>query len=120
MIDLEKQQEPSQEEIQDFVNKVYDYAVDLYTNQNMSWEEVKRELINQGLNQEDALTVVENLKEQENKAKHDSANKELGYGALWAFGGIALTAITGGTFIFWGAVVWGGWLILKGLYHKSS
>ncbi len=120
MIDLEKQQEPIQEDIQDFVNKVYDYAVYLYTNQNMSWREVKRELVNQGLSQEDAITVIENLKEQEAEAKHEAANKELGYGALWAFGGIALTAITDGTLIFWGAVVWGGWLILKGLNHKMS
>jgi transposase-like protein len=120
MIDLDKQQQPTQEEIQDFVNKVYDYAVDLYTNQNMSWGEVKQELINQGLNQEDASTVVENLKEQESQAKHEAANKELGYGVLWAVGGVALTALTGGTLIFWGAVVWGGWLILKGMYHKMS
>lgn len=27
-------------------------------------------------------------------------NKELGYGALWALGGIALTAITDGAVIF--------------------
>ena len=120
MIDLNKQQQPTQEEIQDFVNKVYDYAVDLHTNQNMIWGEVKQELINIGLNQEDATTVVENLKGQESKAKHDAADKELRYGVLWAVGGVALTAITGGTLIFWGAVVWGGWLILKGLYHKMS
>lgn len=119
MIDLDKQQEPTQEEIQDFVNKVYDYAVNLYTNQNMSWWEVKQELVNQGLSKDDATTVIENLKEQEKQAKHDAANKELGYGALWALGGIALTAITGGVFIFYGAVFWGGWLVLKGLYHKT-
>ena len=50
--------------------------------------------------------------------KIDASNKELGYGALWALGGIALTAITDGAFIFYGAVLWGGWLIIKGIYHK--
>ena len=36
MIDLEKQKEPSEEEIQERVNEFYEYAVDLYTNPNMS------------------------------------------------------------------------------------
>lgn len=109
MIDLEKQKEPSEEEIQEWVNEVYEYAVNLYTNHNMSWE---------GLNVEDATTVVSNLKQQEHEAKIDASNKELGYGALWALGGIALTAITDGAVIFYGAVLWGGWLLLKGIYHK--
>lgn len=84
----------------------------------MSWREVRHELINQGLDVEDATAVVSSLKQQEREAKIDASNKELGYGALWALGGIALTAITGGVFIFYGAVLWGGWLILKGIYHK--
>lgn len=118
MIDIEKRREPCKEETQEWVDKVYEYAVDLYANQDMSWGEVKQELINQGLNAEDAATVVLNLKEQEREAKRDVSNKELGYGALWALGGVALTAITGGYLIFYGAVLWGGWLILKGIYHK--
>ena len=84
----------------------------------MSWREVRHELINQGLDVEDATAVVSSLKQQEREAKIDASNKELGYGALWALGGIALTAITDGAFIFYGAVLWGGWLILKGVYHK--
>ena len=118
MIDLEKQKESSEEEIQEWVNEVYEYAVNLYTNHNMSWGEVRQELINQGLNVEDATTVISNLKQQEHEAKIDASNKELGYGALWALVGIALTAITDGAVIFYGAVLWGGWLLLKGIYHK--
>ena len=118
MIDLEKQKEHSEEEIQEWVNDVYEYAVNLYLNHNMSWGEVRQELINQGLNIEDATTVVSNLKQQEHEAKIDASNKGLRYGALWALGGIALTAITDGAVIFYGAVLWGGWLLLKGIYHK--
>ena len=40
MEDIQEKQEPTQEEIQEFVNQVYDFAVDLYTNQNMNWGEV--------------------------------------------------------------------------------
>ncbi len=43
---------------------------------------------------------------------------ELGYGALRTVGGVALTAIIGGLFIFYGAVLWDAWLILNGLWHK--
>lgn len=120
MIELEKQEEPTQQEIQNYVNQVYDYAIDLYTNQKLSWEQVRDELIRQGVEVEDASAVVENLQNQEIKEKQEAGNKELGYGLLWAVGGIALTVITGGTFIFWGAVVWGIWLILKGLNHKMG
>ena len=74
MIDLEKQKESSEEEIQEWVNEVYEYAVNLYMNHNMSWGEVRQELINQGLNVEDATTVVSNLKQQEHEAKIDASN----------------------------------------------
>lgn len=30
MIELEKQQEPTKEEVQEWVNQVYEYAADLY------------------------------------------------------------------------------------------
>ena len=66
----------------------------------MSWGEFKLELVNQGLSVEGATTIVSNLKQQEQESKKDVANKELGYGALWALGGVALTAITGGPFYF--------------------
>lgn len=118
MIDLEKRREPNDEEIQEWVNGVYDYAVDLYTTQNMSWKEVRWELINQGLNEESASTVVSNLKEQEHKEKQNVANKEMLYGFLWALGGIVLTVATDGAYIFYGAVLYGGWLILKGIGYK--
>lgn len=120
MIDTGKRREPSEDEMQEWADKVYEYAIDLYANQDMSWEEVKQELINQGIDAEDAAAIVLNLKEQERetKAKRDASNKEFGYGALWALVGVALTAITGGLLIFYGAVLWGGWLMLKGIYHK--
>ena len=120
MENIQEKQEPTQEEIQEFVNQVYDFAVDLYTNQNMNWGEVRQELINQGVTPGVASVVVSNLQEQERQAKNEMSNKELGYGALWAVGGDALTALTGGYLIFWGAVMWGGWLILRGIWHKIN
>lgn len=120
MIQLNKERssQPTQEEIQNYVNSVYKYAADLYVNHNMSWQQVRVTLIHEGLSDADANTIIENLKSQKLESKSSASNKELGYGALWAIGGIAATAISDGTVIFWGAVVWGVWLIIKGIYHK--
>jgi hypothetical protein len=110
---------PSQE-MEDYIRHIYDYAVGLYLNNNMSWQQIKNTLIEQGIQEPEAEAAVSNLRLQVKAAKNNLANKELGYGALWAIGGIILTAITNGKFIFYGAVLWGGWLILKGLYHKIA
>ena len=119
MIDLDKHdQEPTEEEIQNYVQSLYDYAADLYIEQNKSWSEVQQDLVNQGLDYDLASTIVENLKEQERSEKHEAGNKELGYGFLFTVGGIALTALTDGTVLFYGAVFVGVWLIIKGLWHK--
>lgn len=124
MIDLNKQNSqpapPSEEEIQDFVNQVYNYAINLIVDNGYSYRQAKEELIHQGLNEPDAESVISNIKLQINEAKKSASNKEIGYGLLWAVGGVVVTAITGGSYIFYGAVIWGVWLFLKGLYHKLS
>ena len=120
MINLDKETHTlSDEEMQKLVNQVYDHAADLYINQNYSWWEVETELVNEGLSPENAKTVVENLKEHEKEAKRQGANKHIRNGALWCGGGLLLTAITGGQYIFFGAVIYGGFLLIRGLYHKS-
>ena len=55
----------------------------------MSWEEVRDELVIQGINEEGAQTVVDNLRKQERNAWKSASKKEIGYGLLWALGGIA-------------------------------
>lgn len=121
MIELNKQEQaPSQEDIDAYINSVYNYAGDLIVNQDYGYNEAKSALIQQGLNAEDAETVVNNIKNQIKKAKSEAANKELLYGFLWAAGGALLTVITGGTFIFYGAVLYGLYLLVMGGRHKIS
>ena len=121
MIELDKQEQtPSQEEIDNYVNSVYNYAGDLIVNQDYSYNEAKSALIQQGLSAEDAETVVSNIKSQIKEAKSEAANKELLYGFLWAAGGALLTVITDGTFIFYGAVLYGLYLLIVGGWHKLS
>lgn len=121
MIDLDKQEQaPSQEEIDSYVNSVYNYAGDLIVNQDYSYGEAKSALIQQGISADDAETVINNIKNQIKEAKSEAANKQLLYGFLWAAGGALLTIITGGTFIFYGAVLYGLYLIIVGGWHKIS
>lgn len=108
------------EELQKYADEAYEYAADLFLNYGMSWNDVREELVGHGLSEADADAIVNNLEEQESSARHSVANKELGYGVLWAAGGIFASILTDWTLIFWGAVAWGGWLILKGLYHHLS
>ena len=112
--------EPTQEEIQELVNQVYGLAADLHFNQSKSWDEVKQKLVEEGLEEKYALAIVANLKRQEIEANRDAASKEIGYGVLWTIGGIVLTAITRGHLIFYGAIIWGVWLIIKGVWHKMQ
>lgn len=121
MIDLDKRDDiPSQEEIESFVNSVYNFAGDLIVNHNFSYDDAKKALVEQGLNAADAETVVENIKGQIKEAKSEAANKALLYGFLWAAGGLILTLITNGAFIFYGAVIYGIILIVKGCWHKIN
>ena len=125
MSDLETQQEsPQQEEYGECINveiQAYDYAIYLYTYQGKSWEEVKQELMAQGVDTEYASVVVFYLKEHEHEQKKEAAKKDVLYGMLWVFAGVKSTHLltsTGGTLVCYGMALWGGWRILKGLWHK--
>ncbi|MDE5782761.1 MAG: hypothetical protein K2H97_00350 [Prevotella sp.] len=121
MIELNKQEQvPSQEDIDAYIDSVYNYAGNLIVNQGCSYNEAKSALIQQGLNEEDAETVVNNIKNQIKEAKSEAANKEFLYGFLWAAGGVLLTILTGGAFIFYGAVLYGLYLLVMGGWHKIS
>ncbi|MGD0547067.1 MAG: hypothetical protein ABR991_04490 [Terracidiphilus sp.] len=39
----------------------------------------------------------------------------IGVGLLFCIGGIVAIAMSDGKVIFFGAVLWGGWMVLKGL-----
>ena len=66
---------------------------------------------------ESAKIVVENLSKQIIDAKKERANKDMLYGALWCIGGIIATVADIG-YIFWGAIVFGGYQFFKGLLNS--
>ena len=98
---------------QQAVDQIYDYAANLLIKENKSPSEVKKALMEEGIDEESSSIIVENLENQINKAKKDGANKDMLYGALWCVGGIIMTVADVG-FIFWGAIVFGGYQFLKG------
>jgi hypothetical protein len=98
---------------QDTVNQIYDYAANLLVNEKRSVTETKNALIAQGLDEESATVVVSNLEKQIKDAKKEGANKDMLYGALWCIGGIVATVADFG-FIFWGAIVFGAIQFIKG------
>lgn len=106
---------------------MYRFAADLMFEQKKTDVEVKQILVEQGLREEDAKIVISNLQAQMKEAKSKAADKNMLYGALWCIGGLLVTFLTysaasgGGHYIVaWGAVVWGGWQFLKGVYQKIT
>ncbi len=98
---------------QETVNQIYEHAANLLVNQKKSASETRDALVEQGLDEESAFTVVANLEQQIKDAKKEGANKDMLYGALWCIGGIVATVADFG-FIFWGAIVFGAIQFIKG------
>jgi hypothetical protein len=105
----------SQNEDQNAVDQIYQYAANLIINEKKSYQETKKALLEYGIDEESASIVISNLEKQINKAKQERANKDMLYGALWCIGGIIATA-SGIGFVFWGAILFGGIQFFKGLF----
>ena len=108
----------NQNEQEQAVNQVYEYAANLLFEQNKSTDEVKQMLHNEGLDLESASVVVENLEKQIKDAKKERANKDMLYGALWCIGGTVATMADFG-YIFWGAIVFGAFQFIKGAVNSN-
>lgn len=110
------QEQPTEQEM---VDQVYAFAADLMVNQEKGPRVVKQELINQGLDEESAATVVSNLENQISEAKREAGRKDMIYGALWCVGGTVATVSNIG-FIFWGAILFGGIQFIRGASRYFS
>jgi hypothetical protein len=106
-------------ELPDVANHHYNYAANLLLNENKSAYEAKNQLVAQGLSNEVAQLIVENVEIEIQEAKHEKARKDMVYGALWFCGGTILTLADIG-FIFWGAILFGGIQFFKGLINVNS
>jgi len=111
--------ETTQIEPADVSNYHYNYAANLLLNEDKSAYETKAKLVEQGLSNEIAGLIVENVEIQIQEAKHEKSRKDMVYGALWFCGGTILTLADIG-FIFWGAILFGGIQFFKGLINVNS
>ena len=119
--------ENQETDINEVAQQIYAYATNLMINQKKSPGEAKRILMDQGLNQEQASVVINNLSKQIKQAKQSKANKNMLYGALWCVGGTVVTAATysaasgGGKYVIaWGAIIFGAAQFIKGLVDYMS
>ena len=101
------------------VNKIYDFAARLMVHENKNSIEVQNALIEKGLSESAALTIVTQLEDQIKDAKKSRARKDMLYGALWCIGGTVATLAHIG-FIFWGAIIFGAIQFFKGLANFFS
>lgn len=126
-IDSDKREEPTDEEVQKWIDTVYQYTINKMANNGVSATQMKEDLINQGLTADDADIVVNKVSQMIKESKKENGKKDMLYGALWCIGGIVVTAITysaasgGGTYIVaWGAIFWGAIQFIKGLINSFN
>jgi hypothetical protein len=115
MVNLKKSEssatnsEHTEEEV---IEQIYALAANLLFENNRSSKEVKDELVKNGIDAESSSIIVDNLI----SAKKKIAGKDMFYGALWCIGGTIATIANFG-YIFWGAILFGGFQFLKGAYN---
>jgi hypothetical protein len=104
---------------QALIDEAYNYGVHQIIDNGVDYIRLKDELIFKGVDTQEALKIVNKIEKEIKKAKNTAANKDLIYGALWCIGGIVATAAEIG-YIFWGAIVFGGYQFLKGLVNSMD
>ena len=115
--------QPTEQEIQEFVNTVYYQAGQLLFEENFTPQNAVEKLVKKGLRHKDAEIVVQNLMQQQHEAKIEAANKNILYGSLCLIGGLIVTfgtmSLGCSTFIVtWGAIVFGGLQLIRGLFQR--
>jgi hypothetical protein len=92
----------------------YGFAANMLMKEERVPEDVIEALVQQGYDEPTATYVVEDLHRQITTLKKDKAKKDVLYGGLWLVGGTILTMSNIG-FIFWGAIIFGGIQLIRGL-----
>jgi hypothetical protein len=97
---------------------LYQHAAELIINQKMTATEVASSLVAKGATPEDAERIAWEMDEEVIRLRQARAKKDVLYGALWCVGGTGLTLANIG-YIFWGAILFGGIQLVRGLINMS-
>ena len=95
------------------MNEFYNLAANMLVNEKKTTKDVQLALVEKGLSDSAAFTIVNNLEVEIKNARKEAGKKDMLYGALWCIGGTVATVANIG-FIFWGAIVFGGIQFVKG------
>jgi hypothetical protein len=113
--------EPSTEQI---VEVVYRFAAELL-GAGVAPDEVRRQLVAKGLDEETAAVVVARLAAARREEALRVGSRNMLHGALWAVGGLVVTIVTmaaaagGGTYVVaWGAIVLGAVQFGRGWHQR--
>lgn len=111
---------------QQLVDKIYTFSANLMIKEKKTRSETIKVLVSQGIDQNMAITVVNELHKTIVEEKRKKGSRDILFGSLWFVGGIFFTAITlteakkGGTYIVaWGAVLFGALQIIRGFINKN-
>ncbi|MDI1234416.1 MAG: hypothetical protein PSX81_09050 [bacterium] len=118
--------EENNKEIQEAIGDVYAYATQLLVVRKMNTADALHNLMQKGIDEETARTIVNKIDDEIYEAKMKRANKDILYGALWCIGGIVITAFTyskassgGGKYVVtYGAIIFGMIQLVKGIYTR--
>lgn len=97
----------------------YNMAVKLLVERQMEPHAIKTKLIAEGASSYEAQKIVDEISNELKRAKQKAASKDIIYGSLWCVGGLVLTIANIG-FIFWGAIVFGGIQLIKGIVNYAT
>jgi hypothetical protein len=80
------------------------------------------DLVGKGVPETNARMIVQEAARQKSAIFRKEGLKTAGIGAIWFVIGVAVTAGTasaGGSFyvVYWGPMVFGGWMVIKGLFR---
>lgn len=120
-------QESDQGNMQAAARQIYTEAAQLLVRDKKSPQEVKAYLHEKGLDDETADMVIKNVLDTGNTVKTEKAKRDMIIGALFLFGGIAVTVYTytaasnggGRYFLAYGPIIYGGYRFFRGLLNRG-
>ena len=118
--------EPTEQEI---VEAILAFTAEQIQNGTPGFK-IEQMLVERGLDQETASTVVADVRRMRREALQSHAKKNMLYGALWCIGGIVITVVSygaaasgsgGGTYVVtWGAVIFGAVQFIRGVIQLNE
>lgn len=100
-------------------HELYQHALVLLIKEEQAARTVVKRLMKLGADEKKAKQIVEAAEAEVVAARKKAATKDIIWGAVWCVGGTVATLANIG-YIFWGAIVFGGIQLVKGVINYSQ